>query len=306
MKEFHIYISEYCRYVNKKLFFLSILQTAVLIYLNYHNQLKWSFTLAEFFGLPQFFGYYFLFALAFILPYFFYGLTEKKIFNNIIFIAFLIIAPAIYCIRMAWHIEIPISNNIYYNAYWNYIYYLPLRLLIITTVLLLAWRLFDKDQTFYGITKKHFKCKPYLLILLCIMPLILAASTQGDFLAVYPNLNSLTNINEVIHLTWAHQLLFEISYGCDFVGVELFFRGFLILAFVKWVGMDSILPMACFYCTIHFGKPLAECIGSYFGGLFLGIIIYNTKSIYGGVIIHLGIGWFMEIGGYVGNMIRTT
>ena len=65
---------------------------------------------------------------------------------------------------------------------------------------------------------------------------------------------------------------------------------------MKWAGKDAILPMACFYCTIHFGKPLGECISSYFGGMLLGIVVYNTRSIFGGLMVHLGIAWLMEIG----------
>ena len=76
---------------------------------------------------------------------------------------------------------------------------------------------------------------------------------------------------------WFYKLLFELSYGSDFFSVEIFFRGFLVIGFMKWAGKDAILPMACFYCTIHFGKPLGECISSYFGGMLLGIVSYNTK-----------------------------
>ena len=102
---------------------------------------------------------------------------------------------------------------------------------------------------------------------------------------------------------WLYKLLFELSYGSDFFSVEIFFRGFLVIGFIKWVGKDAILPMACFYCTIHFGKPMGECISSYFGGLLLGIVAYNTRSIYGGLMVHLGIAWLMEIGGYIGNLL---
>jgi hypothetical protein len=135
-----------------------------------------------------------------------------------------------------------------------------------------------------------------------MIPLIAIASTQADFLAIYPKLRSLLHPNHNIHLSLFHKFLFELSYGSDFLGIEIFFRGFLILAFIKWAGKDAILPMACFYCTIHFGKPLGECISSYFGGLLLGVVVYNTRSIYGGLIVHLGIAWMMEIGGYIGTI----
>jgi membrane protease YdiL (CAAX protease family) len=104
-------------------------------------------------------------------------------------------------------------------------------------------------------------------------------------------------------LQWWHILLYELSYGSDFFTIELFFRGFLILGFLKYAGKDAILPMACFYCAIHFGKPMAECISSYFGGIILGIVVYNTRSIAGGLLVHLGIAWLMELGGYFGNIL---
>ena len=109
-----------------------------------------------------------------------------------------------------------------------------------------------------GDWQARFKWKPYTLMLLCMVPLIAAASTQPDFLAMYPKIRSVLHIGNSIHLSWFHKLLFELSYGSDFFGIEIFFRGFLVLAFIKWVGKDAILPMACFYCTIHFGKPLAN------------------------------------------------
>ncbi|RYZ55167.1 MAG: abortive infection protein, partial [Chitinophagaceae bacterium] len=60
-------------------------------------------------------------------------------------------------------------------------------------------------------------------------------------------------------------------------------------------------PMAIFYCTIHFGKPLGECISSYFGGLILGVVAYRTQTIMGGFFVHVGIAWLMELIGYLGK-----
>jgi hypothetical protein len=31
------------------------------------------------------------------------------------------------------------------------------------------------------------------------------------------------------------------------------------------------------------------------GGYILGVVAYETKSIWGGVIVHLGIAWMMEV-----------
>ena len=121
---------------------------------------------------------------------------------------------------------------------------------------------------------------------------------------MYPKLKSVAFFTDASPRPWLHKLLYEISYGIDFITIEVFFRGFVVLAFAHFVGKDAILPMAAFYCTIHFGKPLPECISSYFGGLLLGILVYKTQTIIGGLIVHLGIAWLMEIGGYTGNALK--
>jgi hypothetical protein len=96
-------------------------------------------------------------------------------------------------------------------------------------------------------------------------------------------------------------MLYELSYGSDFFSIELFFRGFLVLAFARYAGKDAILPMAIFYCAIHFGKPLAECISSFFGGIILGVVSYHTRTILGGFLVHVGLAWLMELGGLIGH-----
>jgi hypothetical protein len=139
-------------------------------------------------------------------------------------------------------------------------------------------------------------------MLLFVIPLIVFASTQADFLQTYPKVKNISFLNDYPGTAWLYKLIFEISYGLDFVSIELFFRGFLVIGFIRFAGVNAILPMAVFYCTIHFGKPLAECISSYFGAIILGVIAYRTKSILGGLLVHLGLAWMMEIGGTLGNL----
>jgi membrane protease YdiL (CAAX protease family) len=135
-----------------------------------------------------------------------------------------------------------------------------------------------------------------MIMLALMIPLIALAATQKDFLQVYPKIKNVAFLN---NSPWYYKLLYELSYGLDFFTIELFFRGFLVLAFAKWVGKAAILPMALFYCTIHFGKPLGECISSYFGGLILGAVTLHTRSIWGGLMVHVGIAWLMEMFGYI-------
>jgi hypothetical protein len=142
---------------------------------------------------------------------------------------------------------------------------------------------------------KNFNWKPYLLLLACTIPLLAFASSIADFQHAYPRVKNIAFIYPHTQYDFACKIFYELSYGIDFFTIESFFRGFVVLAFVRYVGKDAILPMAAFYCTIHFGKPLFECITSYFGGIILGVIVYNTRSIWGGLIVHLGMAWLMEL-----------
>ena len=303
MKQILDFIKQYFKEVDKTVCILSTVFASILIYLNFSQGLEKWLTKGPL-PLGNFTGHYLLFLFAFTIPYIFYSIIKPtNYFQKPLFLFLLIIAPAIFALKVSMNTSLYFSDDALLNHYWNRVAYFPLRLIILVSMLLLVWLRFDKQEAFYGLYLKNFNWKPYVLMLLFMIPLIAAASTQHEFLEAYPKLKSVLPLPEKYQsMSWFYKLLFEISYGSDFFSIELFFRGFLILGFIKWAGKEAILPMACFYCTIHFGKPLGECISSYFGGILLGILIYHTKSIFGGLIVHLGIAWLMEVGGYVGNL----
>jgi len=299
MKKILFYISEYGRQTDKRIFVLSTLFVAIFIFVNYHYGLNGFInSLSE----PQeYIGWLFVFLIAFSFVYFLQALFFKtNVFSNKQFLALLFVGPGIFAWKMSFNTKFHFTNNAVQNTYWNQVAYWPFKLAVVIAALMVIWKVFDKGQAFYGTTVKEFNTRPYFIMLLIMVPLIAAASTQPDFLKVYPKLKNMQYL--AAPNNGLYKLLYELSYGSDFISIELFFRGFLVLAFAKWVGKDAILPMAVFYCTIHFGKPLGECISSYFGGLLLGIVTYNTKTIWGGLIVHLGIAWLMELGGYLGNI----
>ncbi len=219
----------------------------------------------------------------------------------------LLAAPAIFAVKVSftgltqW---IAGTDGNQWKRYFAIIINLPSRLLLVVMPLLLWWWYQKTPSSFWGLTTLNFNWHPYSLMLLIMVPLIVFASTQADFLHMYPKLRQVSFIGNISKHPWYYKLLYELSYGVDFLTIELFFRGFLVFAFVRYIGPDAVLPMAVFYCSIHFGKPLFECISSFFGGLLLGIIAYRTQSILGGVMVHLGIAWMMEAGGYVGNLYK--
>lgn len=300
MKKIVDYVRNYFIEVDKRILLSSSLFIASLISVNYYFRLNHYVSTLD--NEEQYISWYFIFLVAFSFAYVLLSFfNDQIVFKNKAFLLLFFIAPAIFSWKMVFDVNLHVSDNKIENAYWNQVIYWPLKLIVVSTILFFIWKLTKEKQPFYGKKAKDFDFVPYLFMLLIMLPLIALASTQSDFLYMYPKLKSISFLKNHHNHGW-YKLLYELSYGTDFISIELFFRGFLILAFAKWFGKDAILPMACFYCTIHFGKPLGECISSFFGGIILGIVICNTRTILGGLIVHLGIAWLMELGGYLGNL----
>ena len=303
MKQIWSYIKEYFYESNKWLLLTSSILIAILIFLNYHFVI--DDRLSDLSFIQRFAGRYLIYSISFWIPYWIYSLiTRKGIFRDRRFLFLLLVSPAIFSLKAGWLTDFNFTESIAENDFWNHVAHWPLMLMWVLLTVFICWQLFHSKQLFYGTKTKDITWKPYWLMLVFMVPLIAAASTQTDFLATYPKLKMLYDQYDPNELSWLQKLIFELSYGSDFISIELFFRGFLVLAFVEWAGKEAIVPMACFYCTIHFGKPLGECISSFFGGLLLGIVVYNTRSIWGGLMVHLGIAWLMELGGHIGNAIQ--
>ena len=292
------YVAAYFRSVPLRILLRCTLFIAVTIFCNYYFGVN-SF-IRKLPDVQQGFAWFFVFFTVFLSGYLFQdAFQENKLFQKPIFFFLLFVAPLLFAWKMTARFTFQFFADLETNSYWNQVVYWPLKLTVILVALLLIWYNYNKEQPFYGTTMKGFDVKPYFIMLLLMLPLILLAATQADFLALYPKLK---NSGFLVHDgAWYYKLLYELSYGMDFITIEVFFRGFLVLGFAKWAGKEAVLPMALFYCTIHFGKPLGECISSYFGGLILGAITLRTRSIWGGLIVHLGIAWLMELFGFLGN-----
>lgn len=288
---------------NKQVFTITTLMIAILIALNYSLGLEK--TLTHIASLPwRITGFWCLYLFAFCFVYaLIFLFTSHQVFHPRQFFLLLLITPLVFACKIGWQdVSIPFIKwtNEYWYRYQQIVSEWPVKCLLMIMVLYLIWKLSGWEKPFAG-TAATTSLRPYLLLLLLMVPLIVFAATQPDFLAVYPKMKKIAFIYPHTPSRWPWQLLFEAAYGTDFVGIELFFRGFVVLAFARWVGKDAILPMAAFYCTIHFGKPLFECISAYFGGIILGVVVYQTRSIWGGLIVHLGIAWMMELAGQMMN-----
>ena len=169
------------------------------------------------------------------------------------------------------------------------------RVAIYTLPILMVYWHYDKgQQNIYGFTKKKFDHKPYLFMLLIMLPIIAAASFESSFIRAYPRFKPWLYPNIFEAPAYVITLIFEIAYGLDFIFVEWIFRGTLIIGLMRVMGKDTILPMVATYAFLHYGKPLGETIGSIFGGYILGVIALQSKNIIGGIYIHMGVAYLME------------
>jgi hypothetical protein len=307
MRAFISYFGAYLRTVSRPALVITIVFVASLIAANYRfgleqriQALPWYAAVGVFFG-------FFLVLLALV-----WGLQREWAGTPVFQPKLLIIlglAALFFAGKMVhWDLSglLPRGLAFPWTRYVLLVTQLPLKLLLLFGFLFGLWRcgLLEGDSfaSSVGLKGAGFNAAPYFGLLLLLLPLIALASMQHDFLQVYPKVQNLAFLDPYTRPSWPWKLLYELSYGLDFLGIELFFRGLLVIALLRFAGTDAILPMAAFYCTIHFGKPLGECITSFFGGLVLGVLAARTRTILGGLIVHLGLAWLMEVGGWLGHL----
>lgn len=298
-----IYIKEFYEKEFNGLYFLLVLLLAgALIYLNYWHSMELKLVNMGRSRWSHFAGYYLLYLAPFALAFFLQLLCYKECayYKNPWFWIILFLAPAFFSFRVNFDFQDILINKIWSGdklQFWLKCLGWVCRVFVVMIPVYLIWLLKDRAiQPFYG-TIPLKNIRPYLYMLMIMIPLIIIAATQKDFLEMYPRARSLLALQ--LPLKKIHTLFYELCYGFDFVSIEFFFRGFLILSLMNICGKHCIIPVACFYCTIHFGKPMGEAISSFWGGILLGIVSYNTGSIWGGLFVHLGIAWLMEIAGWI-------
>lgn len=274
---------------------ISFLLIAAACFLNYYTPV--SFWLRNVPFLYAFIWYSLLFFFFFSAGFLIQngtGLLQKK---QVQFI--LIAAPILFALKVAIPVHKLLPGSIgvnYQKAFQQPMNWFGALLVILPLLMLVHW-LLEKKWTLYGI-KQTQSLKTYILLIVFMLPLLIWASLQHDFSLVYPKA-AIVGRQLGNEATPFHYLLFETAYAADFFTIEFFFRGFLILSLSKLIGRQCILPVALFYFSIHLGKPMMEAISSFFGGLILGSIAYHSKSIWGGLLVHISIALLMELFGFI-------
>jgi len=172
--------------------------------------------------------------------------------------------------------------HLYWAAFKTVSYFLAPALVI---KLVLKERI--RDFGFTGTTSRRVWLL-YLAMLLAMLPIVYVASHSPAFLASYPKYKLAGRSLEEL-------VVWELAYGYQFLMLEFFFRGYILFALARYVGHRAIFIMVVPYTMIHFSKPIMETLGSVLAGTALGTLALRTRSIYGGVLLHCGVAWSMDL-----------
>lgn len=137
-----------------------------------------------------------------------------------------------------------------------------------------------------GTLGRHWRW--YVVLVSPILVFVVLVSFRPDFSHYYPFYRG-------AHLSWADLLIWEALYLTQFVCLEFFFRGFLVHALRPALGVNAVFVMCVPYLMIHFPKPWLEATGAILFGLFLGVLSLRSRSIWGGVCVHVTVALSMDI-----------
>jgi len=162
------------------------------------------------------------------------------------------------------------------------IFYLGVPLLVVPLVL-------RRKLSTLGLSPRGFfrHLWVYALLFLPVGVCVWIVSYQQAFQSTYPFYRN--------PATLAHLLVWELFYGLQFFSLEVFFRGFMLTELKHRWGWRAMLFMMTPYCMIHFSKPALEALGAVIAGSVLGVLALRTRSIWGGVAIHVSVAWWMDI-----------
>ncbi|MGD8607871.1 MAG: CPBP family intramembrane metalloprotease [Myxococcales bacterium] len=188
---------------------------------------------------------------------------------------------------------VPFDSKLYTRAEWDLLaraWWSGTRVVtyvvipVLTIIAMPGERIRDYYLSFRGF-RKHLWI--YLVLYLLVLPAVLFVATQDQFLRTYP-------FYKYANQSWWHFARWEFLYATQFLALEFFFRGYMLQGLRHKFGYGAIFVMVVPYCMIHYPKPLPETLGAIVAGTVLGTLAMRTRSIWGGVLIHVGVALTMD------------
>ncbi|PLX24548.1 MAG: hypothetical protein C0599_01955 [Salinivirgaceae bacterium] len=306
MKQFLNYFKDFHKsYFDIRLYGTVLLFLASLITINYYFDIEDTYIdsfRGSFWRIPLFFLYhgFAYFGVLFILYLFTKNknwLTKKFLLKSLVGLSILAIDRSVFpfisdpILDIVPQFTITFTRKILNNVYGWF---------TIALVLFIIKFIFDRHEKFglYGLKFKNVNFKAYLVLMGIMAIIVFVASQFPHFTDYYPlyKKSGAKFINLYYQVPEVYtKIIYELFYVTDFFNTELLFRGFFIIGMAKLLGKDAVLPMVATYVVLHFGKPMGETISSIFGGYILGILALYSKNIWGGIFLHGGTAFLMEI-----------
>jgi uncharacterized protein len=188
--------------------------------------------------------------------------------------------------------QIPVLSEEAHRDFWKMIFWAGTTIFfyVAIPILVIRW-VFKEKISEYGLKwKGAFSFAGfYALAFFLLFPFVVWVSFSPEFQVTYPFFVP-TDRNEMV----PYFLVWEFFYVAQFFALEFFFRGWMVLGLKKDLGLYSVFVMVLPYCMIHFTKPMPECVGSIFAGVFLGLMTYRTQSVWMGALLHVAVALSMD------------
>ncbi|MDF1763685.1 MAG: CPBP family intramembrane metalloprotease [Oleibacter sp.] len=176
-------------------------------------------------------------------------------------------------------------RDLFSNLWWGTINLLGFLIIPMLTVRFMLKASLKDYGWQWGDVDKHWP--GYLLLATPIICFAIIASFGSEFSSYYPFYKHASR-------SWFDLLAWECIYILQFVAVEFFFRGFLVNGLRRLLGSLSVAVMCLPYLMLHFPKLWPESFGAILFGFFLGILALMSRSIWGGVGVHVSIALTMD------------
>lgn len=189
--------------------------------------------------------------------------------------------------------SLPSPGELRSSRWWQLLdlsFWVGTRALGFVVLPLAASALWLKPRPDFGLSPPRAlaQLKPYALLFGAVLPLLLLASLRPEFRLYYPFYRRAGE-------SWLDLCVWELLYAFQFFCVEFFFRGFLLGATRRSLGSHAALAAMVPYCMVHFTKPVLEVVGAIPAGIILGVLALATRSIWGGVLLHVAVALSMDL-----------
>lgn len=179
----------------------------------------------------------------------------------------------------------------FYGELYGYGWWAFTRVFGYTVLPLVTWKLIFREDSLLDM---GFRTEGllehawiYFACLLVVVPAVVIVAQSPDFARYYP-------FYKLSSRSWLDLLIWEALYIAQFFGLEVFFRGFMLVPLRRTLGSGAIFAMCVPYVMIHYGKPYLEASSAFIAGVALGSLAMRTRSIYSGFLVHVTVALLMD------------